>query len=41
MITYEWKCACDITIKSDSEKQLEKAMLRHYKIHAKANGWGK
>ena len=39
MIIYEWKCACEITIKADTEKQLEKAMARHYKLHAKANGW--
>ena len=39
MIVYEWKCACDITIKTDSEKQMDKAKERHYRIHAKEAGW--
>ena len=39
MISYEWTCACGITIKAETEKQIAKAKERHYAIHAKAAGW--
>jgi len=41
VIIYEWTCACQITIKADSEKQIAKAKQRHYLIHAKEAGWDK
>jgi hypothetical protein len=39
MITIEWQCACGITIKTSSEKQMDTAKDRHYRIHAKQFGW--
>ena len=35
MIKYKWKCRCEIWIETDSEKQMDKAKLRHYKWHVK------
>ena len=40
MITYEWTCACGITIKTTTDKQMDTAKERHYRKHAKAAGWG-
>jgi hypothetical protein len=39
VIQYEWKCACDIVIKADSEKQMKEAKRKHYNNHAKESGW--
>jgi len=39
MISFEWKCACEIIIKADSEKEMARAKERHYRIHAKEAGW--
>jgi hypothetical protein len=39
MISYEWQCACGITIKTSSEKQMNTAKDRHYRIHAAEQGW--
>jgi hypothetical protein len=39
VITFEWLCACGLTIKTTSEKQMVKAKDRHYRIHAANAGW--
>ncbi len=39
MIVYRWTCACGITIEADTNKRINTAKERHYRIHAKEAGW--
>jgi hypothetical protein len=39
VITFEWLCACGLTIKTTSEKQMATAKDKHYRIHAANAGW--